>query len=173
MNSVYMMSAHIPCTKHEMEVTHILHGSEQQGNSPKSMSPIRTTFVEVSANLRCGVMPPPIHTQSFIRHAFRTMNPIAQLVMLACIVLTFMAVAAFVGLMWVTGGNVGEMELLTQPNPWDARQGIHVGHEQREPTLGISGASLAFAWLVGSAFLAVFLKKPSWLMLRLANHGVG
>ena len=51
---------------------------------------------------------------SFIRHAFRTMNPIAQLVMLTRIVLTFMAVAAFVGLIWVTGGNVSDMQALTQ-----------------------------------------------------------
>lgn len=107
---------------------------------------------------------------SFIRHAFRTMNPIAQLVMLACIVLTFMAVAAFVGLMWVTGGNVGEMELLTQASQngmLDRASMLAMNNANQ--LLAFLGASLAFAWLVGSAFLGrFFLNKPSWLMLGLA-----
>ena len=66
------------------------------------MSAMRATFAKVSANLRRGPTPPSIHDlMSFIRRAFQTMHPAAQVVLLSCIVLTFMALAAGVGVVWV------------------------------------------------------------------------
>ena len=80
-----------------------------------------------------------------------------------------MAVAAFVGLIWVTGGNVSDMQALTQASQTgmlDSRG--HVGHEQREPTLGISRCLTRLCMAVGAFLGRFFLKKPSWLMLGLA-----
>ena len=107
---------------------------------------------------------------SFIRHAFRTMNPIAQLVMLTCIVLTFMAVAAFVGLIWVTGGNVSDMQALTQASQTGMLdRAAMLAMNNANQLLAFLGASLAFAALVGSPFLGrFFLNRPPWLMVGLA-----
>ena len=92
---------------------------------------------------------------SFIRHAFRTMNPIAQLVMLTCIVLTFMAVAAFVGLIWVTGGNVSDMQALTQASQTGMLdRAAMLAMNNANQLLAFLGASLAFAALVGPSSAA-------------------
>ena len=107
---------------------------------------------------------------SFIRHAFRTMNPIAQLVMLTCIVLTFMAVAAFVGLIWVTGGNVSDMQALTQASQTGMLdRAAMLAMNNANQLLAFLGASLAFAALVGSPFLGRFFPESS----AVAHGGVG
>ena len=107
---------------------------------------------------------------SFIRHAFRTMNPIAQLVMLTCIVLTFMAVAAFVGLIWVTGGTLSDMQALTQASQTGMLdRAAMLAMNNANQLLAFLGASLAFAGLVGSSFLGrFFLHRPAWMMVGLA-----
>ena len=42
------------------------------------------------------------------------MHPAAQIVMLACLVLTFMALAAGVGILWVSNGDMAELQRLME-----------------------------------------------------------
>lgn len=107
---------------------------------------------------------------SFVRHAFQTMHPAAQTVMLACIVLTFMALAAGLGLVWVSNGDVAELQALMEAS--------QTGRLSREAMLAMNnanqmlaffGASWMFAVLVGKRFLGgFFMNKPSVNMMFLA-----
>ena len=107
---------------------------------------------------------------SFIHHAFQTMNPLAQVVMLGCIVLTFMALAAGAGVLWASGGDPAAMQALMQAG--------QTGGLQRDAVLAMNnanqlmaflGASWAFAGLVGLGFLGrFFMGAPRPRMLLLA-----
>ena len=98
------------------------------------------------------------------------MHPAAQIVMLACLVLTFMALAAGVGILWVSNGDMAELQRLMEAS--------QTGQLSREAMLAMNnanqllaffGASWAFAALVGPGHLGrFFLGAPTLNMLLLA-----
>jgi uncharacterized protein len=100
---------------------------------------------------------------SFFRHAFQTMHPAAQVVMLSCIVLTFMALAAGVGVVWASGGDASLMqEVLAAGQTGSLDRAAILAMNNANQLMAFLGASLAFAGLVGGAFLGrFFLGVPS------------
>ena len=107
---------------------------------------------------------------SFIRRAFQTMHPAAQVVMLGCLVLTSMALAAGLGMAWVSNGDVGELQLLIEASQTGklSREAM-LAMNNANQLLAFFGASWAFAALVGQSFLGrFFLSAPSWNMAFLA-----
>ena len=98
------------------------------------------------------------------------MHPAAQIVMLACLVLTFMALAAGVGILWVSNGDMAELQRLMEAS--------QTGQLSREAMLAMNnanqllaffGASWAFAALVGTGHLGrFFLGAPTLNMVFLA-----
>ena len=90
---------------------------------------------------------------SFIRNAFQTMHPAAQVVMLGCIVLTFMALAAGVGVLWASGGDAAQMQTLMQ-------QGA-TGELDRSAVLAMNNANQLMAFL--GASLAGFARSLRFL----------
>jgi membrane protease YdiL (CAAX protease family) len=107
---------------------------------------------------------------SFIRRAFQTMHPAAQVVLLSCIVLTFMALAAGVGVVWVSGGEASLMqEVLAAGQTGSLDRSAVLAMNNANQLLAFLGASIAFAGLVGSRFLGrFFLGVPSLGMGLLA-----
>lgn len=107
---------------------------------------------------------------SFIRRAFQTMHPAAQVVLLSCIVLTFMAIAAGLGVVWVSGGDASLMQdVLAAGQTGSLNRSAVLAMNNANQLLAFLGASLAFAGLVGSGFLGrFFLRVPSLGMALLA-----
>ena len=107
---------------------------------------------------------------SFIRNAFQTMHPAAQVVMLGCIVLTFMALAAGVGVLWASGGDAAQMQTLMQQGATgELDRSAVLAMNNANQLMAFLGASLAFAALVGMSFLGrFFLQAPALKMLGLA-----
>ena len=107
---------------------------------------------------------------SFVRNAFQTMHPLAQLVMLGCIVLTFMALAAGAGVLWVAGGDAAAMQSLMQRGATGQLDRAAVlAMNNANQLMAFLGGSFAFAALVGRQYLGrFFLKLPAWNMLGLA-----
>jgi membrane protease YdiL (CAAX protease family) len=103
---------------------------------------------------------------SFIRHAFQTMHPAMQMVMLACITLSMLAVAAMVGVLWVTGGDVAGMMALASPEVLMDRTNILVLNNANQLVGFLAGAWL-FAALVGRSHLGGFFmtvpNRAMWL----------
>ena len=108
---------------------------------------------------------------SFVRHAFQTMHPAAQVVMLACIVLTFMALAAGVGMVWASNGNMAELQsLMTDSQTGQLPRKAMLAMNNANQLLAFFGASWAFAALVGRRHLGGFyLRAPAVRMLLLAG----
>ncbi|MDA0728300.1 MAG: CPBP family intramembrane metalloprotease [Bacteroidetes bacterium] len=101
---------------------------------------------------------------SFIRHAFQTMHPAMQMVMLACITLSMLAAAAVVGVLWVTGGNVEGMMAMASPEVLMDRANILVLNNANQLVGFLAGAWL-FAALVGRSHLGgFFMKRPNGIM---------
>ena len=86
---------------------------------------------------------------SFIRNAFQTTHPAAQVVMLGCIVMVFMALAAGVGVLWASGGDAAKMQTLMQ-------QGA-TGELDRSAVLAMNNANQIMAFL--GASLAGFARS--------------
>ena len=107
---------------------------------------------------------------SFIRNAFQTMHPAAQVVMLGCIVLTFMALAAGAGVLWASGGDAAQMQTLMQQGATgELDRNAVLAMNNANQLMAFLGASLAFATLVGMSFLGrFFLQAPALKMLGLA-----
>lgn len=107
---------------------------------------------------------------SFVRHAFQTMHPAAQIVMLACIVLTFMALAAGVGIVWVSNGDMAELQRLMEASQTGKlSRDAMLAMNNANQLLAFFGASWAFAALVGTRYLGrFFLGAPTLNMLLLA-----
>ena len=107
---------------------------------------------------------------SFIRNAFQTMHPAAQVVMLGCIVMVFMALAAGVGVLWASGGDAAKMQTLMQQGATgELDRSAVLAMNNANQIMAFLGASLAFAALVGKSFLGrFFLHAPALQMLGLA-----
>ena len=104
---------------------------------------------------------------SFVRNAFQTMHPLAQTVMLGCIVLTCMAVGAGMGVLWLSMAHGTDPAALTQAGAM-TRESMLVLNNANQ-LVAFLGASLAFGALVGFPFLGGFaLKRPHAMMLLLA-----
>ena len=86
---------------------------------------------------------------SFIQRAFQTMHPAAQVVFLACLVLTLMAVAAFAGMLWAAGGDVAAMQSLVTSGMDALDRSDVLAMNNLNQILAFFGASWAFAALVG------------------------
>jgi len=98
------------------------------------------------------------------------MHPAAQVVMLACIVLTFMALAAGVGIGWVSNGDMAELQRLMEASQTgQLSRDAMLAMNNANQLLAFFGASWAFAALVGTGFLGRFFSgAPTWNMLFLA-----
>ena len=106
---------------------------------------------------------------SFIQRAFQTMHPAAQVVFLACLVLTLMAVAAFAGMLWAAGGDVAAMQSLVTSGMDALDRSDVLAMNNLNQILAFFGASWAFAALVGRSHLGRFFAgAPSWGMVGLA-----
>ena len=106
---------------------------------------------------------------SFIRNAFQTMHPAAQVVMLGCIVLTFMALAAGVGVLWPRGAMPPKQTLAHARGHDELDRNAVLAMNNANQLMAFLGASLAFAALVGMSFLGrFFLQAPALKMLGLA-----
>ena len=104
---------------------------------------------------------------SFVRNAFQTMHPLAQTVMLGCIVLTCMALGAGMGVLWLSMAHGTDPAALTQAGAM-TRESMLVLNNANQ-LMAFLGASLAFATLVGMSFLGrFFLHAPALKMLGLA-----
>ena len=104
---------------------------------------------------------------SFVRNAFQTMHPLAQTVMLGCIVLTCMALGAGMGVLWLSMAHGTDPAALTQAGAM-TRESMLVLNNANQ-LVAFLGASLAFGALVGFPFLGGFaLKRPHGTMLLLA-----
>ncbi len=106
---------------------------------------------------------------SFIQHAFQTMHPAAQVVFLACLVLTLMAVAAFAGMLWAAGGDVAAMQSMVTSGMDALDRSDVLAMNNLNQLLAFFGASWAFAALVGRNHLGRFFTgAPTWGMVGLA-----
>ena len=106
---------------------------------------------------------------SFIQRAFQTMHPAAQVVFLACLVLTLMAVAAFAGMLWAAGGDVAAMQSLATSGMDALDRSDVLAMNNLNQLLAFFGASWAFAAMVGRGHLGRFFTgAPSWGMVGLA-----
>ena len=107
---------------------------------------------------------------SFIRHAFQTMHPAAQIVLLACIVLAFMALAAGVGLLWASNGDMEALkDLIVASQMGTLSREAMLAMNNANQLLAFFGASWAFAALVGRTYLGrFFIGSPRGLMWILA-----
>ena len=95
---------------------------------------------------------------SFIRNAFQTMHPVLQIVMLGCMVLSFMMIALIIGTFWLGVDAIQSAETTEMIVISDLNQ-----------VVGFLGASLVFAGLVGREHLGgFFLKAPAASMFGLA-----
>ena len=94
---------------------------------------------------------------SFIQRAFQTMHPAAQVVFLACLVLTLMAVAAFAGMLWAAGGDVAAMQSLVTSGMDALDRSDVLAMNNLNQILAFFGASWAFAALVGRSHLGLSL----------------
>ena len=107
---------------------------------------------------------------SFVQHAFRSMHPLMQLVLLTCIVLTFMAIAAGAGMLWASDGDVSHMQTLiheSQTGNLDRSTVLAMNNANQILAFGL--ASWIFAALVGRAFLgSFFMRRPAPVMYVLA-----
>lgn len=106
---------------------------------------------------------------SFIQRAFQTMHPAAQVVFLACLVLTLMAVAAFAGMLWAAGGDVAAMQSMVTSGMDALDRSDVLAMNNLNQLLAFFGASWAFAALVGRNHLGRFFTgAPTWGMVGLA-----
>lgn len=106
---------------------------------------------------------------SFIQRAFQTMHPAAQVVFLACLVLTFMAVAAFSGMFWAAEGDAEAMQSLVTSGMNALDRSDVLAMNNLNQLLAFFGASWGFAALVGRNHLGRFFTgAPSWSMAGLA-----
>ena len=107
---------------------------------------------------------------SFIQRAFQTMHPLMQVIFLACVVLSFMGLGAFVGMMWL-GGAQGGMDI---NDIMSDRSSILVMNNVNQ-LFGFLGASWAFAALVGKDHLGGFyLQTPAtWAMVVATVLAIG
>ena len=97
---------------------------------------------------------------SFIRNAFQTMHPAAQVVMLGCIVMVFMALAAGVGVLWAFWGRRRQnADPHATRGHRRTRPQCCAGHEQRQPNHGVPGRLLGLCRVGGQVFLGSVLSS--------------
>ena len=93
---------------------------------------------------------------SFVRHAFQTMHPVGQVVMMFSVVFSLMMVAGVIGLQWVSG------QAYDVRNQYLIQNGLF-------QLIAFFGGAWAFSSIVGKSFLGnFFIRMATWQWLILA-----
>ena len=104
------------------------------------------------------------------------MHPVAQVVFLSCLVLTFMALAAFSGVLWVSGGDLTASQRVLAGGERGLDRHTLLVMNNMNQILAFLGASWAFAGIVGLGFLGRFFMKPPrpifWLLAAVIALGM-
>ena len=104
------------------------------------------------------------------------MHPVAQVVFLGCLVLTFMAMAAFAGVLWVSGGDLAASQRVLAGGERGLDRRTLLVMNNMNQLLAFLGAGWAFAGIVGLGFLGRFFMKPPrpifWLLAAVIALGM-
>ena len=104
------------------------------------------------------------------------MHPVAQVVFLGCLVLTFMAMAAFAGVLWVSGGDLAASQRVLAGGERGLNRRTLLVMNNMNQLLAFLGAGWVFAGIVGLGFLGRFFMKPPrpifWLLAAVIALGM-